>query len=150
MKGKCIYSSALYLSKKRKLRGKWVAQSVGCLPLVQVMIVGSWGWAMCWAPCPVGSLLLPPLCLQLPLVVFPVSPSLSPVNRGDYFCFKQPTKFFRLDVPMLLFHSPCSPYTPDLSFQWVFISCRSWIKLGTMLCLHLKLDQLKDRDAWVT
>ena len=42
-----------------KMRGTWVAQSVKHLPLAQHMILGSLDPALCWAPCSVGSLLLP-------------------------------------------------------------------------------------------
>ena len=44
--------------------GTWVAQSIKCLPLAQVMISGSLEPHP--APCPMGSLLLP-LLLPLPL-----------------------------------------------------------------------------------
>ena len=45
--------------KKNILKGAWVAQLVKHLPSVQVMIPGSWDQAPHWAPCSVGSLLLP-------------------------------------------------------------------------------------------
>jgi len=47
---------------------EWMAQSVKCLPLAQVMILGSWDRAPYQAPCSVGNLLLP-LPLLLPLLV---------------------------------------------------------------------------------
>ena len=50
-----------------KIGPKWgtcVAQPVKHLPSAQVMIPGSWDRAPHWAPCSVGSLLLP---LPLPL-----------------------------------------------------------------------------------
>ena len=40
-------------------RDTWVAQLVKCLPSAQVMIPGSWDQVPHWAPCSVGSLLLP-------------------------------------------------------------------------------------------
>ena len=40
-------------------RGPWVAQSVGRLTSVWVIVLGSWDPAPSWAPCSVGSLLLP-------------------------------------------------------------------------------------------
>jgi len=43
----------------------WVAQSAGRLPLARIVISGSWDRSPCWAPCLVGSLLLP---LPFPLV----------------------------------------------------------------------------------
>lgn len=46
----------------------WVAPLVKHLPSAQVMISGSWDRGPRWAPCSVGSLLLP-LLLLLPLVV---------------------------------------------------------------------------------
>ena len=51
-------------------RGAWVAQSVKCLPLAQVMISRSWDQAFHWAPCSAKglSLLLP---LLLPLTLLP-------------------------------------------------------------------------------
>ena len=57
------------------LGGTWVAQSVECLPLAQVMIPEAWDQALHQAPFLVGSLLLPlsiapPACaLSLPLCV---------------------------------------------------------------------------------
>ena len=41
------------------LGGTWVAQSVKCLPLAQVLILESQDWAPSWSPCSVESLLLP-------------------------------------------------------------------------------------------
>ena len=59
-----------------------MAQSVKRLPSAQVMISGSWDGAAHWAPCSVGSLLLPlPLSL---LVLF----SLSLSNKGIKFFLK--------------------------------------------------------------
>ena len=51
--------------------GTWVAQSVGGLPLAQVMISWSWDRALHWAPCKV---LLP---LPLHLLVLYLSLTLS-------------------------------------------------------------------------
>ena len=51
-------------SLKFPLCGTWVAQSVKCLPLAQVMILRSWDQALLWALSSAGSLLLP---LPLPL-----------------------------------------------------------------------------------
>ena len=51
-----------------------MAQSVKHLPLVRVMISGSWDRAPCWAPCSAGSLLLP-----LPLLL-PPAHALSQIN----------------------------------------------------------------------
>ena len=39
--------------------GTWVAQPIKHLPLAQVMILGSWDRAPCWAPCSTRNLLLP-------------------------------------------------------------------------------------------
>lgn len=39
--------------------GAWVAQSAKCLPSVQVLLPGFWDPAKHWAPCWVGSVLLP-------------------------------------------------------------------------------------------
>ena len=52
---------------KRKYMGTWVAQSIKCLPLVQVMIPGSWDSSLS-GPCSVGSMLLPllPSCAVSP------------------------------------------------------------------------------------
>ena len=50
--------------------GTWVAQSVKYLPSAQVMISGSWDPAPHWAPCSVGSLLLPLSFLLLILFLF--------------------------------------------------------------------------------
>ena len=38
------------LHKTAHTRGIWLPQSVGHLPLTQVMILGSWDQAPCWAP----------------------------------------------------------------------------------------------------
>ena len=46
---------------KKKRWGAWVAQLVKCLPSAQVKISGSWDGASRWAPCSMGSLLLPSL-----------------------------------------------------------------------------------------
>ena len=51
-------------------RVTWVAQSVRCMPLAQVMISGSWDQVPCWAPCSAGTLLLPLLLLILLLLLF--------------------------------------------------------------------------------
>ena len=52
---------------KAKNRGLRLAQSVKHLPLAQVTILVSWDGAPCWAPCPVGGLLLShPLPLHFP------------------------------------------------------------------------------------
>lgn len=59
------------LSKKIKQKGA-PGCSVKCLPSSQVMISGSWYWALCQAPSSSGSLLLP---LSLP---FPPAHSFSP------------------------------------------------------------------------
>ena len=52
------------LPKRNPTRSAWVAPLVKQLPLAQGMISGFWDQALCWAPCPVGSL-LPPLTLPL-------------------------------------------------------------------------------------
>ena len=65
---KIIKVTVLLYLKVKLFRGVWAAQSVKCLPSVQIMISGSWDGALCWAPCSVGSLLLP-LPLPLPLLV---------------------------------------------------------------------------------
>ena len=66
--------------KKCKKTGTWVAQSVGHLPLVQVMILEFQDWTLCQAPCSSGSLLFP-LSLNLPLLMISLSLSLSPSNK---------------------------------------------------------------------
>ena len=45
--------------KRLKSWDAWVAQSIKHLPLAQVMTPGSWDRVPHWAPCSVGSLLLP-------------------------------------------------------------------------------------------
>ena len=55
----------LFLIKKLRVLGAWVAQSVKHLLLDQVMIPGSWDQAPHLAPCSVGNLLLPFLLLLL-------------------------------------------------------------------------------------
>lgn len=52
-----------------RLRDAWVAQSVKCLPLAQVMILGSWDRAPHCACTQLGSLVLPPLTLVLSFVL---------------------------------------------------------------------------------
>ena len=42
----------LFIKKKINFEGTWVAQSVKCLPLAQVMISGSWDRAPDQAPVP--------------------------------------------------------------------------------------------------
>ena len=59
-----------------KTRDAWVAQSVKCLPLAQIMILGSWDQALNPASCSVENLLLP-LLLLLPLFVLARSLSLA-------------------------------------------------------------------------
>jgi len=51
-----------------------VAQSVKLLPSAQVIILGFWDQAPCWAPSSVGSLLL---SLPLPPIMLSRSPSIS-------------------------------------------------------------------------
>ena len=48
----------LLVEKYRQHWDAWVAQSVKHLPLAQVMILGSWDRAPCWAPCSVWSVLV--------------------------------------------------------------------------------------------
>lgn len=62
-------SDGTVLLKSIGFGGAWVSRWVKHLPLVQFIILGSWYWAPCWAPCSAGSLLLP-----LP---FPPAPSLA-------------------------------------------------------------------------
>ena len=63
-------------------RSAWVAQLVKPLPLIQVMIPGSWGGAPYWAPCSVQSLLLPlPLLFALLVVSGSLSLSLCQINK---------------------------------------------------------------------
>ena len=61
-------------------RSAWVAQLVKPLPLIQVMIPGSWGGAPYWAPCSVQSLLLP---LPLPYTLLVLS-----LSHALYLCLK--------------------------------------------------------------
>ena len=57
-------------------RGAWGAQSVKRLPLVHVMISGSWDGALCQASCSAGSLLLflPLTTPPLPKLMFTLYP----------------------------------------------------------------------------
>ena len=55
--------------------GTWVAQLVECLPLAQVVILGSWDGVPCQVLCSVRSLLL-----LLPLLVFSVSHQINKIS----------------------------------------------------------------------
>ena len=79
-KGRCLtdwaplpHTLSFCLWQKEKstsrLRGAWVAQSAKCLPLAQVMILGSWDRAPHCACTQLGSLVLPPLTLVLSFVL---------------------------------------------------------------------------------
>ena len=57
-----------YLAHQSLSWSTWVAQLVKHLALAQVMIPGSWDGAPSWAPCSVGTLLLPPLALPWPML----------------------------------------------------------------------------------
>ena len=67
-----VYSEGEILKNKeynKEFQGTWEAQSMKHLPSAQVMIPRSCDGVLCWAPCSVGSLLLPlPLSLSLSLM----------------------------------------------------------------------------------
>ena len=65
---------SIYFFQDYWWQGAWVAQLMKRLLSAQIMILGSWDGAPCWAPCSVGSLLLPLLSLSL-------SHSLSVLNK---------------------------------------------------------------------
>nr|XP_045726523.2 acyl-coenzyme A thioesterase 9, mitochondrial-like [Mirounga angustirostris] len=74
-----VYSSPLLENElKVHFMGHLGGSVVKRLPLAQVVIPGSWDRAPHWAPCSMGSLLLP---LPLPLLVFPLSLCLSLSNK---------------------------------------------------------------------